>query len=145
MITNDLIEIEIVDGGNKIHLKRPGPQQQPSVVTAPMVSPVAPAAGIADTAAAETQQTAPAKTEDEGLVDIPSPIVGTYYAAPSPDSEPYIQLGSEVTPETVVCIIEAMKVMNEIKAGTSGTIAKIMVATGQAVEYGQVLFKVKPD
>ncbi|MHC4464791.1 MAG: acetyl-CoA carboxylase biotin carboxyl carrier protein, partial [Planctomycetota bacterium] len=70
---------------------------------------------------------------------------GTFYSAPSPDSGPYVELGSEVEPQTVVCMVEAMKVMNEIKAETSGTIAKILVENGQAVEYGQVLFKLKPD
>ncbi|MHC4455579.1 MAG: acetyl-CoA carboxylase biotin carboxyl carrier protein [Planctomycetota bacterium] len=72
-------------------------------------------------------------------------MVGTFYAAPSPDSEPYVEIESQVSPQTVVCIIEAMKVLNEIKAETSGTIAEILVNNGQAIEYGQVLFKVKPD
>jgi acetyl-CoA carboxylase biotin carboxyl carrier protein len=71
--------------------------------------------------------------------------VGTFYARPSPDSESYVDIGSQVNPQTVVCIIEAMKVMNEIKAEMSGTIVKIMVTSGQAVEYGQVLFRVKPE
>ena len=78
-------------------------------------------------------------------MEIKSPIVGTFYATPSPDSEPYVDIGTEVSPQTVVCIIEAMKVMNEIKAETTGTIVKILVTNGQAVEYGQVLFKVRPD
>ncbi len=81
----------------------------------------------------------------ENLVEIKSPIVGTFYATPSPKSEDYVEPGSTVKPQTVVCIIEAMKVMNEIKAETSGTIVEILVTNGQAVEYGQVLFKVKPD
>ena len=76
---------------------------------------------------------------------ITSPLVGTFYAAPSPESDLYVEVGSQVEPQTVICIVEAMKVMNEIKAETSGTIAEILVETGQAVEYGQVLFKVKPD
>jgi acetyl-CoA carboxylase biotin carboxyl carrier protein len=74
-----------------------------------------------------------------------SPIVGTFYATPTPDSEPYVEVGSTVNTQTVVCIIEAMKVMNEIKAEISGTIVEILVTNGQAVEYGQVLFKVRPD
>ena len=82
---------------------------------------------------------------DEGLVDIISPIVGTYYAAPSPDAEPYIKVGDSVAPDTVVCIVEAMKVINEIKAEAAGTIEKIVVSNGQAVEFGQVLFKIRPD
>jgi acetyl-CoA carboxylase biotin carboxyl carrier protein len=71
--------------------------------------------------------------------------VGTFYSASSPESEPHVQLGSSVTPQTVVCIIEAMKVMNEIKAEVSGKIVEILVNDGQAIEYGQPLFKVKPD
>jgi acetyl-CoA carboxylase biotin carboxyl carrier protein len=78
-------------------------------------------------------------------VEIKSPLVGTFYATPSPDSKPYVEVGSHVDAQTVVCIIEAMKVMNEIKAETSGVIAEILVTNGQAVEYGQVLFRVKPD
>jgi len=90
-----------------------------------------------------SQPSTPQQAED--LVEIKSPIVGTFYVAPSPDSEPYVELGSAVKSQAVVCIIEAMKVMNEIKAETSGTIVEILVTNGQAVEYGQVLFKVKPD
>jgi len=133
MKAEDLVELEIVNGDSKIHLKRPSPQQ-PIVSTVPMVTP----------GPSPPAQEAEEKKEQDGLVDITSPIIGTFYAAPSPDSEPYVQTGSEVNPETVVCIVEAMKVMNEIKAEVSGTIAKVMVANGQAVEYGQVLFKVKP-
>ena len=81
----------------------------------------------------------------EGLLEIKSPIVGTFYEAPSPDSEPYVEAGSHVDPQTVVCIIEAMKVMNEIKAEVSGTVVEKTAANGQAVEYGQVLFRVRPD
>jgi acetyl-CoA carboxylase biotin carboxyl carrier protein len=83
--------------------------------------------------------------QKNNLAVIKSPLVGTFYASPSPDSAPFVELGSHVDAQTVVCIIEAMKVMNEIKAETSGTIAEILVGSGQAVEYGQVLFKVKPD
>ncbi|MFB0525064.1 MAG: acetyl-CoA carboxylase biotin carboxyl carrier protein, partial [Phycisphaerae bacterium] len=84
-------------------------------------------------------------TKEEELVEIKSPIVGTFYATPSPDSEPYVEVGSHVEPQTVVCIVEAMKVMNEIKAETRGTIVEILVTNGQAAEYGQVLFRVRPD
>jgi acetyl-CoA carboxylase biotin carboxyl carrier protein len=79
------------------------------------------------------------------LIEIKSPMVGTFYATPSPDSAPYVEIGSHVEPQTVICIIEAMKVMNEIKAENSGTVAEILVTNGQAVEYGQALFRVRPD
>jgi acetyl-CoA carboxylase biotin carboxyl carrier protein len=70
--------------------------------------------------------------------------VGTFYQASSPDSEPYVKVGSKVDPDTVVCIVEAMKVMNEIKAETGGTVVEVCCKDGQAVEFGQVLFKVRP-
>src|SRR4030042_1761534 len=78
-------------------------------------------------------------------VEIKPSVVGTFYATPSPESEPYVEVGTHVDEQTVVCIIEAMKVMNEIKAEAGGTIVEILVTNGQAVEYGQVLFKVRPD
>ena len=84
-----------------------------------------------------------AAAEEEGLQPIPSPIVGTFYRSPSPNAEPFVMLGSHVTPDTTVCIIEAMKLMNEIQAETTGTIAKIYVGNGQPVEYGQPLFGIK--
>jgi len=139
MIENDLVEVEIADGDSKIHLKRPG-HSQPMPAMAPMhiMAPAA-AAGTAPAAGSA------ASAADDKLIDIKSPIIGTFYAAPSPDSAPYAKVGDHVTPDTVVCIIEAMKVMNEIKAETTGTIEKVMIANGQVVEFGQVIFKVRPD
>lgn len=90
-------------------------------------------------AASETN--APFPSDD---TDITSPMIGTFYVAPSPEAAPYIEVGAEVKPETVVCIIEAMKVMNEIKAETKGVISEILVENAKPVEYGQPLFKVKP-
>jgi len=80
---------------------------------------------------------------DADLFKITSPIVGTFYSSPGPDKEPYVKEGSTVTPETVVCIVEAMKLMNEIQAETSGEIVKIYVENGQPVEYGQPLFGIR--
>ncbi|HEV2913544.1 MAG TPA: acetyl-CoA carboxylase biotin carboxyl carrier protein [Pyrinomonadaceae bacterium] len=97
----------------------------------------------AESSTAATQEAEAADAEDAGLVIIPSPIVGTFYRSPSPTSEPFVRLGSRVDNDTVVCIIEAMKLMNEIQAETSGEIAKIYVENGQAVEYGQPLFGLK--
>ncbi len=82
-------------------------------------------------------------SEDDGLHTITSPIVGTFYRSPGPDKDPYVQEGSKVTPESVVCIVEAMKLMNEIQAETSGEVVKIYVENGQPVEYGQALFGIK--
>ncbi len=144
MVANDLVEVEIVDGDSKIHLKRPGHSQPqvPAVSPLPIIAsavpmPAAPAAGAAGPSV-QTQT-------DYNLVNITSPIVGTFYAAPSPDSEPYVKVGDHITADTVVCIVEAMKVMNEIKAETAGIVEKIMVSNGQAVEFSQVLFKIRSD
>ena len=88
-------------------------------------------------------QEAEAAAEEEGLHIITSPIVGTFYRSPSPTTDSFVRLGSRVDPDTVVCIIEAMKLMNEIQAETSGEVAKIYVENGQPVEYGQPLFGIK--
>lgn len=147
MKENGLVEVEITTGGDTIFLKRG--QAEPAVggtvTTGPKTGavPVGPNATEAPTTPSQAVPQ-PAPVEEE-LIEIKSPLVGTFYATPSPDSPPYVEIGSEVGPQTIVCIIEAMKVMNEIKAETSGTIAEIAVTNGQAVEYGQVLFKVKPD
>lgn len=145
MKDNELVEVEIKHGDDKIFLKRSQPQSQqvalPTMVPGISAAPVSPNTTQAPAAEAKAFAARP----QEELVEIKSPIVGTFYATPSPDSEPFVELGSNVNSQTVVCIIEAMKVMNEIKADTSGTITEILVKNGQAVEYGQVLFKVKPD
>jgi acetyl-CoA carboxylase biotin carboxyl carrier protein len=146
MKQNDLVEVEIKHGDDKIFLKRTQPQPTPGKAVVPMIEPGMSAAPVRpngiQTSASEVP---PSGTTQQGLVEIKSPLIGTFYATPSPDSKPYVELGSHVDAQTVVCIIEAMKVMNEIKAETSGTIAEVLVANGQAVEYGQVLFRVKPD
>lgn len=133
MKENDLVELEVVDGDSKVHLK--GPQMAMPMMTA-MSAPAAPVAPAADAA--------PAEAVDDGLVEIPSPIVGTFYQASSPDAEAYAKVGDTVQPDTVVCIIEAMKVMNEIKAEIAGTIVEILCKDGEAIEFGQALFKVRP-
>ena len=141
MKENGLVELQIEHDDDKIVLKRAQPQQGvngiPIIRSESFVAPVAPQV---------SEDVSPSSTtEEENLVEITSPIVGTFYATPSPDSAPYVEVGSKVTPQTIVCIIDAMKVMNEIKAEAEGTIVEILVKNGQAVEYGQVLFKVRPD
>ena len=144
MKENGLVEIEIKHDDDKIVLKRAQPQQVVSGI--PMMSPesAVPVSPESIEAVSQSSGSQPAPSQED-LVEIKSPIVGTFYATPSPDSEPYVDIDTAVGPQTVVCIIEAMKVMNEIKAEISGTIAEILVTNGQAVEYGQVLFKVRPD
>ena len=140
MKANDLSELEIVDGQTRIILKRHSQQAAPQIITT--TTPVMQPAPTPQTA---NQKTEPASEENEGLEQIPSPIVGTFYAAPSPNAEPFIDVGSHVKAEDVVCIIEAMKVMNEIKSEITGTIKKILVTNGSAVEFGQPLFLVMSD
>ena len=137
MVENDLVEVEIVNGDSKIHLKRPGSVGVVTHTAAPLPI-MAPAAAYPGAAPA-------APTASDNFADIKSPIIGTFYSAPSPDSAPYVKAGDHVTPDTVICIVEAMKVMNEIKAETSGTIEKVLITNGQVVEFGQVIFKVRPD
>lgn len=149
MKQNELLEVEIKHGDDKIFLKRSQAQPAlgPAVTAAPMITPesgAAPAGSGSIEALSRPPALQPAPVAED-LVEIKSPIVGTFYVTPGPDAEHYVEVGSKVGTQTVVCIIEAMKVMNEIKAETSGTIVEILVTNGQAVEYGQVLFKVKPD
>ncbi len=144
MKENDLAEVEIKHGDDKIFVKRSQPQP-PAVAAVPVIAPVSAALSGANAAQPSAAEAASSWSQQKtDLVEIKSPLVGTFYATPSPDSEPYVELGSQVASQTVVCVIEAMKVMNEIKAETTGTIAEILVTNGQAVEFGQVLFRVKP-
>jgi len=108
------------------------------VTSAPAAAP-APQA----TAATHPQESSSPAPATAGGVEIKSPMVGTFYASPSPDAPPFVTPGQEITPETVVCIIEAMKVMNEIKAEVSGTVAEVCAENGKAVQFGQPLFRLK--
>lgn len=89
-------------------------------------------------------ETAPTPAVDDNLIEIISPMVGTYYSKPSPESDDYVKVGDKVSPDSVVCIVEAMKLFNEIEAEQTGEIVEILVKDGELVEYGQALFKVKP-
>jgi len=149
MERNELVEVEIKHGDDKIFLKRCAPQQPIPAAAVPIYrdrsgSIVSPTDVVAPEPSFD-KMTPSVPSKQENLEEIKSPIVGTFYAKTSPDSEPYVDVGLHVEPQTLVCIIEAMKVMNEIKAETSGTIAEILVTNGQAVEYGQVLFRIRPD
>jgi acetyl-CoA carboxylase biotin carboxyl carrier protein len=90
-----------------------------------------------------TTSGAPPSTEEPGITYVKSPMVGTFYRSPSPESKPFVDLGSKIEDNSLVCIIEAMKIMNEIQAETKGTIVEILVENGQPVEYGQRLFKLR--
>ncbi len=136
MAANDLNTVDVRDGDRRIILKR-GPAAGPMVMSMPtMAGPVAASPGGG--------APPPPVDADAGLKAITSPMVGTFYAAPSPDAKAFVSVGSKVDEETDVCVIEAMKVFNNIKAECRGTIVKILVASGQTVEFGQTLFLVKP-
>ena len=140
MASHDLSTVDVRDGDKRIILRRGAMQ-----VAMPMTMASAPQ-GMSTYAAAPAPGAGPATApaEDAGLVAIKSPMVGTFYGSSSPEAKPFVTVGSKVNEDTDVCIIEAMKVFNNIKAECSGTIAKILVTSSQAVEFGQTLFLVKP-
>jgi len=139
MLENGLTELNVEDSRGKVSLKRGTGTGEP--VQAAGFGPVAPAS----TQSSQQPPPPPAEHATEQLLEVTSPMVGTFYAAASPDSEPYVSVGSTVGEDTVVCIVEAMKVMNEIKAECTGTIAEICVKNAQPVEFGQPLFRVRPS
>jgi acetyl-CoA carboxylase biotin carboxyl carrier protein len=133
MKKNDLSVFEMEKDDFRIKLQK-GLGDQPIVM-----STTAP--GVANGPA--TAGAAPTSAEDASLKDIVSPMVGTFFQAASPDAAPFVDVGTKVNEDTVVCIIEAMKVMNEIKAETSGVIAEVMAENSKPVQFGQVLFRVR--
>jgi acetyl-CoA carboxylase biotin carboxyl carrier protein len=136
---NNLSEFELEREGFRVRLRRGGEFQGGNEIAAPAVnsSPAPVAAAAAPSVARSATQ------EDQDLQIIPSPIVGTFYRSRSPNAEPFVTVGSQVDHDSVVCIIEAMKLMNEIQAEATGVVAKIYVENGQPVEYGQPLFGIK--
>ena len=130
MKKNDLSVFEMEKDGFRIKLQK-GLGDQPVVMS------------TAAPAAANGPATTGAPAESAGTKDIVSPMVGTFYRAASPDASPFVDVGTKVTEDTVVCIIEAMKVMNEIKAETSGVIAEVVAENSKPVQFGQVLFRVR--
>lgn len=141
MDANGIAEVNIEDGKRKISVKKHGGV----VAAAPMPAalPMLPAS----TSPAAPVAAAPVDVEvkADNLLEITSPIVGTFYSAPSPESDAFVKDGDRINGETVVCIVEAMKVMNEIKAECKGTIVEICIENAEPVEFGQVMFRVKPE
>ncbi len=139
MEKHGLSEVNLRRGDEQWRLRR-GAREVVHAVPAPL--PIA----VAAPAAASVAQAAPAaaSAEASGLIDIKSPTVGTFYAAPSPGEPAFVTVGSVVTPETIVCLLEAMKVFNQIPSEVSGTITAILVKGGDAIEFGQPLFRVRP-
>jgi acetyl-CoA carboxylase biotin carboxyl carrier protein len=141
----DLSEMEIEDDIDYFRFRRQGDEAGP--VTQPVVVPqmVAAPAQAPQSAPAEASTPGTGVSDETSLVKVTAPMVGTFYTAPSPDADPFVETGEHVTPDTIVCIIEAMKVMNEIKAEVSGIVRKVLVDNARPVEYGQTIFLVEPD
>jgi acetyl-CoA carboxylase biotin carboxyl carrier protein len=141
MKKNSISEFELERQDFKIKLKRGGMQvTQYEEASAPIVLPLA----SSQAAVPLTTAAPPTQAGSSNDTEIKSPMIGTFYRAPSPESANYVEVGSEVNPDTVVCIIEAMKVMNEIKAEARGIITDILIDNAKPVEFGQPIFKIRP-
>jgi len=142
MTTNDLSTVDLTDGNQRILLKR-----GTEVVAGPALTyasmPMAAPTSVGSASGTPTSTTAPVD-DTAGNIAIKSPMVGTFYARSTPDAKPFVAVGSLINEETDVCIIEAMKVFNNIKAEVKGTVVKVLAEDGKPVEFGQVLFLVKP-
>lgn len=141
MKQNDLREFELESGDFKVRIKRGG--VEPPSMLPPTILPPAPQALPSAPAAAATLAAPPAAQPSADTKEIISPMVGTFYLAPAPDQPPFVKVGDRVEPNTVVCIIEAMKVMNEIKAEVKGVITEVLVENGKPVQFGDALFRVQ--
>ncbi len=136
----DLSEIDLQQGDTRIQLRRGG--EPVAVAPTPPPAAIAPGVSPPPVEADRPAPTAEAKPDQDYIVPIRSPMVGTFYSASDPDSPQYVKVGDTVGPETVVCIVEAMKVFNQIPAEVSGKIVAVLVESGEPVEYGQPMFKV---
>lgn len=150
MVDNDLTELDLRDKDEQATIRRQTTLTAPQVVHHGVpLTPSMHSAPVSPTAAAEVATAKPGASsgagDEAGLEAIESPMVGTFYAASGPDKPPLATVGLSVDANTVVCLLEAMKIFNEIKAERSGTIVKVLVKNGQAVEFGQKLFLVRPS
>jgi len=137
---NDIAELKIRHGGTRIHIKGR------TAATPPVeYATVAPASATVPAPAAASAVPEEAALEESSYITVRSPMVGTFYRAPAPDAPSFVEVDDPVKESTVMCIVEAMKLMNEIKAETRGTVAKILVENAQPVEYNQPLFLIKPE
>ena len=143
MVSNDLTELDLRDSEEQVTLRRYGPNQAPRL-TPGAASPEAAAPAPQAAAPPASASAAAAEAAAQGLLKIATPMVGTFYSAPNPDAKPFVTAGSTVDEDTVVCLVEAMKIFNEIKAECSGTVEKVLVNNGDSVDFGQPLFLVRP-
>lgn len=147
MDEHELSELEYEDENQKIRLQKEIPaDEQPQPVAQPPKNQniqATKAPGEQSQPKSTTEQESSSEGQDTSTETITSPLVGTFYRAPAPDADPFVEVGEQVTDDKVVCIVEAMKVMNEIKAEMKGEISEVLVEDGESVEFGQPLFKVK--
>jgi acetyl-CoA carboxylase biotin carboxyl carrier protein len=137
--------IEIERGGTRIRIAKTPSSDAGMAVSASPAQPAGPLTSSPPAAAPENRVPfLPTASDDSGLIQIKSPMVGTFYRSPAPDAASYVELGAAVTPGETLCIIEAMKLMNELECEVSGVIRQICVENGEPVEFGQVLFRVSP-
>ncbi|HBO53162.1 MAG: acetyl-CoA carboxylase biotin carboxyl carrier protein [Planctomycetota bacterium] len=140
MKSHDLAEVELEEEGQKIRLRK----TEPHISAAPMaIQGAFPAVSPAATPGSDAGGDPEAAEEDDELHKVPSPLVGSFYRSPSPEADSFVSEGDRVDEDTVLCIVEAMKVMNEITAGVSGVVREILVENGSAVEFDQPLFKIE--
>jgi len=147
MNKNDLAELSLEEEGRKVRLRKYGAFEQKGPVfqgaPAPVAAAKGPAAKAGKSSAGAASETEDAPERGADIFEVKSPMVGTFYRAPTPESDAYVEVGDAVKEDSNICIIEAMKVMNEIKAEMEGTVQEILVSNGEAVEYGQPLFLIK--
>ena len=156
---SDVDELQIQTDGFSLHVSRRGaPLASPAAPVAPPAAPLAPPAAPSPAAAAspaaagspaavaspEPAERSPAADADEDTVLVPSPMLGTFYRAEAPGAAPFVEIGSTVGPDSTVCIIEVMKMMNSVAAGVSGTVVEVCAENGALVEYGEPLLRVRP-
>ncbi len=140
---SEIEELEISKWGNKIRISKKSTIQ--AAPPAAAVAPSIPLTSLPPTDTQEENRSAPDSEMDiTDLVPVQSPMVGTFYAAPAPDADPFVQMGDNIRNDQVVCIVEAMKLMNEIRAEAEGRVVKILVENGEPVEFGQTLFLLTP-
>jgi acetyl-CoA carboxylase biotin carboxyl carrier protein len=140
MKSHDLAEVELEEEGQKIRLRK----TEPHISAAPMaIQGAFPAVSPAATPGSDAGGEPEAAEEDDELYKVPSPLVGSFYRSPSPEADAFVSEGDRVDEDTILCIVEAMKVMNEVTAGASGVVREILVENGSAVEFDQPLFKIE--
>jgi acetyl-CoA carboxylase biotin carboxyl carrier protein len=150
LIEKEIAEFELERGDVKVRIKRAGEQMvihrhgEPQFFAVPPAAPPAPAVGAVPVAPAPSAAAPAEVAPQESLHTVKSPIVGTYYEAPSPGAPPFIKVGDTVAEGQVLCIVEAMKLLNEIESDAAGEVVKILATNGQPIEYGQELFAIRP-